>query len=470
MIQVAFGFVLCSIYYSLDRMSHQNPAPQLMANIESWKKTINDTIKSFLAVEPELIFLSTLGLYYLLFLYFLMVYARFKARHILAINPYNLASFLLDPDSGSKAIDDRLKSKLDHLIMSNLNHTNRLRRSGLLAWTEIERLSDELEYLFALRRDTKQLWPKNRLNQRWFSDMRFTFFSLYVLYYVGLFSVGFYVVFEFLYRTTSYQRSQGLMRTNFWVEKFRFELLMIPAVISDWFAIVFSTLLILLTDKLLLFKACRQDISRFNEAYVRLMYFEPKECDRGQDIDPSILNLRANLKTRCNRLALELYLRWRYCIDASYMSHNYGPAEFSLMMMQTIIFIILIAYSEHKRIEGSILVQAMSFNILVFNILLLVLAFHYKYWTKEFNRTLSVFAASVLKPLEKSEKNSSRFDRLVTTSHTHLLWLRMICEGQFISKRFGIHLFKQYELDYALIIKINGLISCVIMFYFIYRS
>lgn len=352
---------------------------------------------------------------------------HFQYKYI-RTNRFSILYQLNDPSSGKEAKDELLKSYIDILVRSNMNHCNKLALESTKNRSVLHRLEQERIYLRKLKYNIDHIVPD--FMHLDILRKRFLYVSIIFVSYAYL-AITFLITLDL--RMKILKELYGARR-SFLAIKLFFDSYLVIMFYSQWLVPIFSTYIILLRYN-------REALIHLKLSIEKLRISSLESRVRGDNrLNSSIEDISTFKKSQTisNRLALESYISLRYIIDSSIVD---------LISKSLGITILLSApntiYNFSSGRKDPIIMMSNIFDGLIgfTSLTFLAIAHEYTHCSWEIRRLLSMSLAAI-----NSEKNISSNE--LTSSHTRLLWTRLSENENFIDKRFSVYLFDTIILNH----------------------
>lgn len=396
-----------------------------------------------------------------------VIHRRFLRR---CIESNTIMTFLAKPEAGEKRWDQKARSLIETLIVSNrifVREANLRRgmlfsnwrvsfdrrdttrkKSGDAAYCEFIR--DALaqhRHLVQLSKNHRLILPANRTGKQWHQKLRSFGLTFYITTSVGVLMPIFVVYFVSVEFARQALAESTLHEDRSFSTRDRLQIVLHVTflwVVIDWFAQPLTILATIVYDL-----QCS-----LNELRHRFLSLLVKVNNLNSQIEEVSLKTEPLRTSQLDTEAIDLYCRYRLFI--SDLKTNLGLPQF--ILTQIVVFglaPVLIMLSLIKSLSYQHAVVIGISSILVFTIGDLIFCAYSALNGECFKLTLMAWS------LVAKITNTNRF----VTPHTLILWCRLIHDSRCLSTYFTYKVIGIFEIGYSNIIKFNfAIVSLVLIF------
>lgn len=393
----------------------------------------------------------------------------------ISVYSIEFVKFLRDPVKGRKEVEGRLNNQLDILIRSNLNYTTRLLDQPECCRNQIQLMRYELSHLMSLKRDKSSIWPENRKTYA-IEKIRRQGVRLALICHIFFFCSIACMTVNKLDMSHNYRSKRGIIRTYSWMAiRSWINDTLAPMMTADTFSIEISLVMLGLIDLAFPSRSTKISVNQFLHTTMQLRQLYSSNFEmKYKDYSDEISQMKLKAKRDCGRLAMEIYIRTRYRIETLNSMQPVASSVFGVCIISiiTIITTGLYLYVDMKTEEGYMLIGFVSAVLGSLNMICLSSAFHLAVSVKEFDQMRSICPNSLIElddEDESIETCSDMQDRLIISNHMFMLWKKMTDERGFVVERGAIRVLGIFSLDYSAAIRLNILVSYILILFFTYR-
>lgn len=455
-LQLLIVFILECLYLRLKSMARQTGDLNRIGNLTLANEYIRDWIIYLAPIEPDLSLGNCLTLCTMILAFHFLIYSRYIGKKALNKEVNSVVVFLTDKSVGHSKLHERLDFYLDELILSSKNYWLQSNSHQLFGSQVID---NDFSILCSMKLDKSSIWPDNRQDGGpWLGTINNFFLSNYISYAISVYIPVVYMIIDLYRRTKIYREMNDLDTTlSFFAKKLWIESILINSIYIDWCSMMNNLVMVTFMDNCKLMQANKRAAKRF-------LYLASIVRQGLHSKDPNVREDALALRHECNKLAIQNYVRLRYSIDASGMK-SANKIVHAVMFTIGFLFVLTMCLQiDPKPIEKPLFLMNLYAMVLGLNSVVLLSATHYIYCSRAFHNMTSSFANCIFCNDENRER-----ENYIVSSHTRMLWYKLIRSDYILSQRFATKAFGILKLDYAGAIKVNLLISYVIMVLFMYR-
>lgn len=369
-------------------------------------------------------------------------------------------------------IEMNLDDIIDDLIWSNRNYRNRLIFDRRWNSDKIGELARESLFLMKLKQDKFRIWPQNRASDEWVVKLKLLMVVLCFGAYIAIYLFGEIVMFQMMISNKNYRKFNKITRKESLLSrKLSLELVILPFFLADWFASEFPLAIVSVIDNLILVSSMKKlalNFIKYSNLYKLQMIAEPYGSYKKRWI-----------RSRCNELLIMCYVSFKFQLKmikpiVDNVSYYVGKSLLLIVGVSSTVMYLLEDFKSSEIIIFYLVLAAVMVNI---NGIIAVCAYHYTFCLKNLKKLNSFLGASVCDIYSSEDSldddtrlKQSKQNDLLVSSHTFMLWQRLINDRELVSRRFAVLLGGVFIVTYKLAIQINLILTYVIMQFIIYRG
>lgn len=466
-IQVLALLLVEMFYIHVDRkISNKNLVDT--TTLKLWRESAIEMVYVIGPAEAELTMTTMVGSVAISCSSICLIYLWFYGRDLLSQEKLSCLFYLYDGKQARIAISNRLDHYIDLLIMSNRNHTRRLKFMSVNIKAQIHDLHDELSFLQYLKQDKLDVWPQNRDNPEWLQRIRRLFLKVYLSSFLGIFITSEAAIVGFSRITRIYRSSKGIKRHNgFWAYKCLIDNVLLGYQDSDLAAILLSLIVIIMVDNIEIMYLNRIPVKNLLHCCEKLRSVESsREFSSNMKYETSLEEVSGKWRFKYSKCAIIAYIKFRYTLDASVFRQSKDLVRVLLGGSASIFIITVTIHRSRFEYEAELFLIVASSMFLVVNGILIACAFRHARYSKQLNRLIVGLASSTFEPFDHSEKIMS-YDRIIP-SHISLLIRRLVANQFYFEDRLAIKLFG-VVVNYGGVIRLNAVLIYIIMIVLMYK-
>lgn len=460
-------FVSESIFIICRRAVASNKGYFETSTLLRCQKSAESWVKYFGPMEPELTFTLMIGCLSIITLNVLFAFDYAVSIKQIKRFRYSLIFYLWDREAGKIAIMDRLDHYIEMLKMSNRNYLRRrTKKRPFVNQAEIVELNEELMFLEELKYDKSSLWPGNRVSS-WIDSTSRVYIKNWMLattFYLLIITSLIWAIQVNRIKYITLKKEPNYW--NPWLTISYFAYFIASRPLSDYIAMVTTSVYITMLDNIKLMKRERESVENFLSAVRQFRFVSYSHLNR-QGLVPIDSRYSSILKTKCNRLALTLYIRLRYVLDACKSGPEGAVIYQTIGLCAMTITASWVLYSDLNPFEWGNFVTVIFLEILTLNMIMITYSVQRSYSFKVLHRSANSIISNLLSPTKLSGENDVYFSSV--SCHTRLLLERFTENHVELSERIAINVFGLVMLDYRSVIRMNTFVSYLLGFRFILR-